>query len=261
MLRILSCVAIVLCVAPAWAEQTQPIKALLVTGGCCHDYKAQKQILTEGLSARANVEWDVVYHPSDDRSVKLELYQNANWAEGYDVVVHNECYGEVNDVAFVERIAQAHRKTPAVMLHCSAHSYRNAKTDQWRQVLGITSSSHEKPRPLEVKNLKPKHPIMRGFPTAWTTPTDELYKVDKLWPNTVPLAQAYGEQTQRDHVLIWTNTFHGVPVFGTTLGHGNATMESEEFLDLVARGLLWTVGKLDDQGRPAQGYAGRSSGE
>ena len=34
-----------------------PIKALLVAGGCCHDYKTQKTIITEGISARANVQW------------------------------------------------------------------------------------------------------------------------------------------------------------------------------------------------------------
>src|SRR5688500_15692913 len=40
-----------------------PIKALLVIGGCCHDYAKQKDILTKGISARANVEWTVAYDP------------------------------------------------------------------------------------------------------------------------------------------------------------------------------------------------------
>jgi hypothetical protein len=30
----------------------EPLRALLITGGCCHDYEAQKKILTEGISAR-----------------------------------------------------------------------------------------------------------------------------------------------------------------------------------------------------------------
>ena len=37
------------------------IKALLVTGGCCHDYARQKQIITRGISARANVVWTVAH--------------------------------------------------------------------------------------------------------------------------------------------------------------------------------------------------------
>ena len=39
----------------------------MVTGGCCHDYEAQKKILSEGISARANVEWTIV-HEGKDRS-------------------------------------------------------------------------------------------------------------------------------------------------------------------------------------------------
>ena len=39
--------------AAASAEGVKPIKALLVIGGCCHDYAAQKEILAKGLAARA----------------------------------------------------------------------------------------------------------------------------------------------------------------------------------------------------------------
>ena len=52
---------------PAWGNEKQdnnkkkPIKALLVTGGCCHDYERQKLILTQGISARADVEWTIVH--------------------------------------------------------------------------------------------------------------------------------------------------------------------------------------------------------
>ena len=35
-------------------------------------------------------------------------------------------------------------------------------------------------------------------------------------------------------------------VFATTLGHNNETVADARYLDLVARGLLWSVGKLDD---------------
>src|ERR1700722_18825693 len=31
---------------------SKPIKAMLVIGGCCHDYESQKKLLTEGISAR-----------------------------------------------------------------------------------------------------------------------------------------------------------------------------------------------------------------
>ncbi|MBL4885309.1 MAG: hypothetical protein JKY95_12330 [Planctomycetaceae bacterium] len=35
------------------ADKKEPaIKALLITGGCCHDYERQKLIITKGISAR-----------------------------------------------------------------------------------------------------------------------------------------------------------------------------------------------------------------
>ncbi|WP_218280166.1 ThuA domain-containing protein [Verrucomicrobium spinosum] len=140
------------------------------------------------------------------------------------------------------------------MLHCSTHSYRAAKTDEWRKALGQTSMSHEKNRDLLVKTVNAEHPVMQGFPKEWLNKADELYKNEKLWENFVPLAQAYGEETKKDHAVIWVNTYGKGKVFGTTLGHGNATMEDPVFLDLVARGLLWACGKLDDKGKPLPGY-------
>ncbi len=239
-----------------------PLKVLMVTGGCCHDYENQKMILAEGLSGRANVEFTIVHEEGPegkkDKSHRISIYEKADWAKGYDLVLHNECFGAITDVAFVERIAKAHHDgVPAVMLHCSTHSYRAAATDEWRQCVGQKSMSHEKNRDLKVKNLQPEHPVMKGFPMEWLDKADELYKNEELYPNFVPLAQAYGEDTNQDHALVWVNTYGGAKVFGTTMGHGNSTMSDPVFLDLVARGLLWACGKLDEHGRPVRGYEAR----
>jgi type 1 glutamine amidotransferase len=173
------------------------------------------------------------------------------------VVLHDECYGAEQDVAHIEKIAKPHKDgLPAVMLHCAIHSYRVAKTDEWRQAVGQTSMSHEKGRDLEIKNIVPDHPVMKGFPAKWTSKMDELYKNEKLWPNLMPLAESYGVETKKDHVVIWTNTYGKGKIFGTTLGHGNQTVEDPVYLDLVARGLLWACDKLDENGKPKPGYEG-----
>lgn len=236
------------------AESKKPLRALLVTGGCCHSFETQKLILSEGISARANVEWTIV-HEGDDREHRVSIYEKADWAKGYDVVVHNECFGFVDDVAFVERIAAPHKAgLPAVMLHCSSHSYRKAQTDEWRKVVGITSMSHEKRRDMLVKSNGTSHPVMIGFPAEWANPQDELYKNEKIWPGAIPLARAWGEETQKEHAVIWVNTNGKGRTFSTTLGHTDATMSNPVFLDLVARGLLWACGQLDDNGKPKPGY-------
>ena len=247
--------ALILPLPAAHAEDApKPLRALMVCGGCCHDYEKQKTIISAGVSARANVEWTIV-QGGKQRTEKLSVYEKPDWAKGYDVIVHNECFGAVEDVAFVENIARPHFEgVPGVMLHCSTHSYRAAKTDEWRQAIGQTSMSHEGNRDLEIKVVAAEHPVMKGFPNPWLNPKDELYKNEKIWPGLVPLAQSYGVETKKDHVVIWTNTYGKGKIFGTTLGHNNSTMESPVYLDLVARGLLWVCGKLDDNGKPKAGY-------
>ncbi len=237
------------------AAEVKPIRALMVCGGCCHDYTRQKKILSEGIGARARVEFTVV-HEGSDRTNRVSIYEKPNWWAGYDVVLHNECFGFVDDNKFIEGITAAHAAgVPAVMLHCSAHSYRQGKTDEWRKLLGISSFSHEKNRDLKVVNVNPEHPVMKGFPAEWLNKKDELYKNEKVWPNMIPLAKAYGEDTKKEHVCVWLNTYGQARVFATTLGHGNETMQSEEYLGLVTRGLLWACDKLGADGRPAAGYA------
>lgn len=239
----------------AFSAEPKPLRALLVTGGSSHDYDNQKLILSEGIAVRANVEWTIAHQGGSDRTRKIPLFLKQGWADGYDVIVHNQCFGGVVDVPYVESIAKVHQAgVPAVMIHCTPHSYRNAKTDEWRKVVGISSFSHEKHRPLAVRNQAPKHPIMQGFPETWNTPNGELYKVAKTWPGVTPLALAFGKDTQKDHMCIWTNTHDKMRVFGTTIGHHNETMRTKVYLDLVTRGLLWACKKLDDNGKPLAGY-------
>lgn len=238
------------------ARAAEPIRALLVAGGCCHDYEHQKTILTEGISARANVTWTIVQE-GDDRDHMVSIYEKPDWYKGYDVVVHDECFGNVTNVEFIQRITAAHSNgLPAVLLHCSTHSYRNSKTDEWRKLLGVSSYQHQKLRAFDVQSIKADHPVMKGFPATWHDFPDELYEIVKFWPECVPLAKGFGDK-DTEHVCIWVNTYGKARVFGTTLGHANNTVSSDVYLDLVTRGLLWTCGQLDDDGKPKAGYGKR----
>jgi type 1 glutamine amidotransferase len=234
------------------AAAARPIRALYVTGGCCHDYDVQKDLIPKGIAARAKVEWKVVHQGGTSRDAMIELYKDPDWADGFDVVVHNECFGAVVDADFVENIVRPHRDggVPAVTIHCSTHSYRVVATDEWRKLLGVSSYSHESHHAFEVVNLKADHPVMIGFPEKWQTPAGELYKISKVWEHTTPLGQAFGEDTQMDHVCVWVNQYGKARVFGTTIGHHNETIETGVYLDLLTRGLLWSVDKLGDDGKP-----------
>jgi type 1 glutamine amidotransferase len=220
----------------------KPIRALLICGGCCHDYTNQGKLLSEGISKRAKVEWTVLQEGTA-REHKHSIYAKPEWWKGYDVIVHDECYGFVTDVAFVEGIVKAHEAgVPAVNLHCAMHSYRNAKTDKWVEMLGIRSVKHGPKKPIAVTYKKTDHLITKGL-ADWSTGDDELYNNVKVYDTSTPLAT--GKQGDDEAVVVWTNDFKGTRVFCTTLGHGNDTVGDDRYLDLVTRGLLWSVKKLD----------------
>jgi len=66
----------------------KPIRALLVVGGCCHDYEVQKHIISEGTAARAHIDWTVVHDGGTRTDSKIKLYESPDWSKGFDVVVH-----------------------------------------------------------------------------------------------------------------------------------------------------------------------------
>ena len=81
------------------AETPAPIRVLLVTGGCCHDYAAQHVIIEKGLLERANVKVTHAYSPSKGTDVTFDIFNQPNWGKDFDVVVHDECAADVKDKA------------------------------------------------------------------------------------------------------------------------------------------------------------------
>jgi hypothetical protein len=251
-------VALVFSTAPPHSQaqdSKKAIKALLITGGCCHDYSNQKLILTTGIAERTSlpIDWTVIHQGGTTTDTKIPFYENENWADGYDVVIHNECFAKIKDPAWADRVLNPHRAgTPAVLVHCSMHCYRvevdGEKDPRWFEFCGVTSHRHGPKHAFAVKNLKPDHPVMKDFGDSWTTPEGELYYIEKVWPTATPLAHSKSEDTGKMNVNVWTNAYgeKKTRVFGTTIGHHNSTMMSPEYLDLMTRGFLWAAGQLDD---------------
>src|ERR1051325_11942090 len=107
-------------VAPA----AQPIRALLITGGCCHEYAKQKDVLKEGLEARANIVVDQIH--TDDKSTHppLAILGKPDYAKGYDVVIHDECGSDICDPEIVRGLLNPHRRRiPGGDLHGARHCY------------------------------------------------------------------------------------------------------------------------------------------
>ena len=241
------------------AQEEKPIRALLVLGGCCHDYAKQKDLITQGISARANVQWTISYDPDKGTKHLNPIYENDDWAKGYDVVVHDECCSDVKDPAIIERVLKPHKEgLPGILLHCAMHSFRGEgfpKTTAWFDFTGLATTGHGPQLPISITNVDKESPITKGL-EDWTTVNEELYNnhAGKLLDTAKALSTGRqvlknkdGTEKNVDCIVTWTNTYNGkARVFGTTLGHNNATVGDKRYLDLITRGLLWSVDKLND---------------
>ncbi len=226
------------------ADQVKPLKALLITGGCCHDYGKQKELLKQGIEARAHAVVEVVYSADTSTKARFDVYEKPDWAKGYDVVIHDECSSDVKDMPYVKNILKAHKEgVPAVNLHCAMHCYRTG-TDDWFAFVGIQSNSHGPQLPIAVKYLDKSHPITQEL-QDWTTVNEELYNNIRVLDTAQALAR--GKQADNDYVVSWVNQYGKTRVFSTTLGHNNDTVGDSRYLDLVTRGMLWSCDKLNEK--------------
>ncbi len=226
---------------------SRPIRALLITGGCCHNYAFQSAQLTNAVGQHARVEWTIVNEGGTGTRAEIPLYGDPDWAKHYDVVVHNECFADTRSPGYIRKITAAHRAgVPAVVIHCAMHTYRATDVDDWREFLGVTSRRHDHMSRYPVKKVSPAHAIVKGMPDNWVTPKDELYIIEKLWPGAQALATSVSEVDGKTYPVAWINRYGKARVFGTTYGHSDETFSDPVFLEYVSRGLLWSAGRLPE---------------
>jgi type 1 glutamine amidotransferase len=277
-LRSLLALALLAGLTTSLSAEQKPLRVLVVAGGCCHDYANQKEFLKKGIEARVNATVEVAYDPTKTTKPLFELFKNPDWGKNYDVVVHDECAADITDQAYVANIVNAHKNgLPAVNLHCAMHSYRwgnykepvkaGADNASWFEMLGLQSTGHGPQQPIAITFTDKDSPIVKGL-ADWTTVNEELYNnVQILTAKT--LAQGTQKVPERKDkkgkvtpaqevtaVVVWTNEFgpKKTRIFSTTIGHNNATVEDARYLDLVARGLLWSVDKLEADGKASAGF-------
>jgi uncharacterized protein len=247
---------LVLVPAGVWGQAPSPevantqapkknIAVLVITGGCCHDYDFQSKAMQLAAKERGiPIDWTVVNQGGKGTKAMIEFYKNPKWYEGFDVVIHNECFADTNDADYIRGITKPHFEgVNAVVIHCAMHTYRSAEIDDWREFLGVTSRHHEHQSRYPVQVVKPDHPIMKGFPTEYKSAMDELYIIEKIWPNTTVLATSKSEKTGDEQPVYWTNQYGKGRVFGTTYGHSNDTFSDKAFLEALVNGIQWAAGR------------------
>ena len=277
-LRTLLALTALVGLASTLAAEQKPLRVLIVAGGCCHDYATQKEVLKKGIEARVNAVVEVAYDPTKSTKPLFELFKSPDWGKNFDVVVHDECAADITDQAYVANIVNAHKNgLPAVNLHCAMHSYRwgnfkepvkaGADNASWYEMLGLQSTGHGPQQPIAITFTDKSHPVTTGL-ADWTTINEELYNnVQVLGAKTLATGlQKVPEKkdkkgkvtpaSEANAIVAWTNEFgpKKTRIFSTTIGHNNATVEDARYLDLVARAVLWSAGKLEADGKPSAGF-------
>jgi len=258
----------------AAAQESDPLKVLMITGGGpWHDYETQKDQIEKGLLERlSNIEITTDFEGRNTNTMEstdfhFSRHLKEDWAADFDVVIYNHCNLQVKDETYVKGIIAEHveHQVPAVMIHCPVHLYQYAEgdaADAWWDFTGAVSYVHEKENhpntpPYTIEVMEPHHQIMKNYPRSWRTPAGELYLIVELGDDVTPLSHAYSVETQSYSETAWVHEHQGVRVFTSTLGHHNVSMGSDVNLNLIASGLLWAAGKLEEDGSPAPGYEGK----
>ncbi|AFY33883.1 ThuA domain-containing protein [Calothrix sp. PCC 7507] len=223
------------------------LHGLLITGGCCHNYNFQTAAILEAVKKFTADDWKIIDEGGNGTKAQIPLYNNPDWAKGYDIIVHNECFADTSDPDYIQKITRVHASgTPAVVIHCAMHTYRAAEIDDWRQFLGVSSYKHENLDRYSISKVLPNHPIMIAVPDNWVVNSDELYVIEKIWPKTKVLATAINNTNSSAYPVAWISTYGKARVFGTTLGHSEDTFRDPVYLDMLARGILWAAGFIPD---------------
>ncbi|MDG2048457.1 MAG: ThuA domain-containing protein [Halioglobus sp.] len=223
------------------ATTSPPLKVLILTSpGVYHNYELQTQALAYALAERVHVQVDVSL-------AEVERWKTTDFAQGYDVLIYNICMADNQDETLIANLRRQSEVlgVPALVIHCAMHSFR--ETDLWWPMFGLQTKTHESLRPLTQIQTAP-HPILNGIPKNWTVGNDELYI--NLQFEALTLLSVISADN-RPHTTAWLAYQGATPIFGTTLGHSDETLDDPAFQRLIANAVLFVTGNLSDQGAVA----------
>ena len=165
------------------------IKALVVSGGCCHDYRAKPRSLMDAIGKALPVDWTVAVRGRHRHEGTMPVYDNPDWSRASTSSSTTSASPTSTDDAYIRRSPPRTHRRPG-----RRHPLRDAhlpRRDGRRlaRVPGRDRVRHTRALNIAVKIAATDHPD-QGFKTDWVTPVDELYVIDKLWPNATALATA-----------------------------------------------------------------------
>ena len=265
----------------------RPVQALYITNysNVWHDYSAQKTSLLDGVRQFLSIDFNLVGKDPDDA---LDLMKSPDFGAGYDVIIYNMCFADDFDVERINNVISQTRDRgiPAVLLHCAMHSFQQTSSNypehelelkvaewEWREknpnvdfpywwrFTGVDTLSHDWLRSVSAHRVSQEHPITRTLPETFDLRQDELYRNLRVKEGVTPLLVAHSPESDKEHLVAWTHTVGAGKVFATTLGHNHHSVEHSVYHQLVANGIAYVTGRLEDTGWPSAGFGGTEPAE
>lgn len=128
-----------------------------------------------------------------------------------------------------------------VVLHHALLAFPNSP--EWTEMVGISDRSfgYHMGQEVAVEIADASHPITQGM-TGWRMP-DETYTMADAGPGSRVLLTTHHPLSMC--TLAWTRTYRNARVFCFQSGHDNRTWSHPSFREVLARGIRWSAGRLE----------------
>jgi|TARA_B110000495_G_C22985560_1_gene579803 hypothetical protein len=254
-------------------------KVLYVTHepGQWHKYTPQLKAFKEQIAKKAG--WDITIMTGDYDSL-IEQLKKRNFAKGYDAIVYNYCLAKSNDLDAAANVMRQTRNggVPAMLIHCSMHSWWDTyKTGEkgalgekykgkalatpelakeWKaknpdkrfpaygDFTGVASVRHGKKLPITLHKVG-DHPATKDLKDGYKTPNTELYNNEYVLKRVVPIIKG-SQEGEKDAIVMWTCPQGKSQVMGLSIGHGAVgdgpdEWDTPEFQNLVINGVNYLI--------------------
>jgi type 1 glutamine amidotransferase len=232
---------------PATKQATAPVRVLLLTGGSGHDWRTSSSTLRRILVDTGRF---------DVRVSESLAGLNSRSLVDFDLVIDDDSgppAGSEVEAALADFVASG---KGLVVTHGGLGTSQSAGTDSpkvtptyWPVV--ASGESNPRVRFLDVKLIRPEHPIVKGMKAEFKT-ADSLLHSLAAKPSAEVLATATDRSGSRDEpVLIASDSGKG-RVVAVALGHDASAMHEKAFLAAFARSCEWAAtGAVTPPAEPA----------
>ncbi len=238
--------------------------------GRWHKYTPQLAMFRD-VAKKAGWELTVM---TGEHEPQIKKLHTPDYGKDFDAIVYNFCFAKSRDLDAAANLMKQTREhgVPALLIHCSMHSwwptYKSGRSDvlgpeyrgkakadpglveSWREkqgkkpfpiwgdFTGVASTAHGPRKPIKMTKVA-SHPAVKRFPKEFTTGSTELYNNVYKVEGVVPLIE--GTQGNAKAVVLWSCPQGKSQVMGLTVGHGVDDWKSEPYKNLLTDSVNYLI--------------------